>query len=542
MTAVVYARASTKEQVASCDGQIRECAAKAKSLGLAIVDTFVDDGISGTRHDRPAYTEMLKAANAKTFDTLLLYSQSRLGRDSLEVERAMRQLEFHGVRIVTVDGYDSSRDSPKNRKLLRGIKGVFDEQYLETLREETHRGQHSQFILGRWCGGRVYGYRLVKITDPHRKDSYGEPERIGSHLAIDPKQAIIVREIFDRYAHGASPQTIAKDLNDRKVPSPGSVWARTRRHCKGWSRSGIWVMLRNPLYGGTYYWNRSQWTKMPTGRKRKLRAVGDLCGTVGNAPQLAIVTPAIWRLVQLRLGFNAGKPKNRRLQMGGRAVYVLSGMLLCQCGAHYVMDNNTHYSCAGHKDGRRCKNKLRVRRDVAERVILRPLVDVLLAPAMVAEMVVEMREYLAEKLEEARAANVKRPAAVAELDARLARLQARLKAGDPDLAQDDIAAVIEKVRAVRDEMLTAAPEAKNNVRLLNALPAAAAQYREQIGKWMRGNPTELARARVAVRQLLGKEIALKPAKDGTHLVAYGQYYPAALVAAAVGFDGSGGRI
>jgi site-specific DNA recombinase len=541
MTAVIYARASTKEQIASCDGQIRECTAKAKTLGLTIADTYRDDGITGSRHDRPAYTEMLKAANNKEIDTVLVFNQARLGRDSMEVERAIRQLEFHGVRIVT-DGYDTSKDSPKNRKLLRGIKGLMDEQYLETLREETHRGQHDQFLLGRWCGGRVFGYRLVKVTDPNKRDSYGEPERIGSNLAIDAKQAVIVREIFERYAHGASPQTIAADLNARGIPSPGSVWARTQRRCKGWSRSGIWVMLKNPLYGGTYYWNRSQWTKMPTARVRKIRAATDLKGAVGNAPELAIIKPGIYKMVQHRLGFNHDKPKNRRLQMGGKAVYMLSGMLLCQCGAHYVIDSKTHYGCAAYKDGRACKNKLRVARTVAERVILKPLVEVLLAPKMVAEMVTEMRKYLAEKLDESKAANTKRPAAVAELDERIARLQTRLKNGDPDLAQDELMGIIERAQAKREELLTAQPEAKRHAKVLHAVPQAAKQYRDQIGKWLRGNPTEIGRARVAVRQLLGKEIVLRPAKDGTHLVAHGQYYPAALLGAAVGFDGSGGRI
>jgi hypothetical protein len=47
-----------------------------------------------------------------------------------------------------------------------------------------------------------------------------------------------------------------------------------------------------------------------------------------------------------------------------------------------------------------------VRRDVAERVILKPLTDELLAPDMVEEMVKEMQKYYAEKLAGARAEQV----------------------------------------------------------------------------------------------------------------------------------------
>jgi site-specific DNA recombinase len=545
MTAAIYARASTKEQVQSCDGQIRECTAKAKALGLSISDTFVDDGISGTRHDRPAYKRMLAAANGKEFDTLLLFSQSRLGRDSMETERAIRQLEFHGVRLVTCDGYDTQSMPQKIRKMTRGMKGLMDEAFLEDLREATHRGQHDSFLEGHWVGGRPYGYRLVKITDPNRRDTYGEPVRIGARLEIDPKQAAIVREIFERYSHGASPQSIAADLNARGVPSPGSVWNRKTRRCKGWARSGIWAMLRSPLYGGTYYWNRTQWTKTETARVCKRRDPSDLQGSVGNAPHLAIIRPATMKLVQLRLGLNDGKPKDKRLQMGGKAIYMLSGLLLCECGAHFVMDNATHYSCAAFRDGRACKNALRVRRDLAEQVILKPIVDELLAPKLVDEMVTEMRRYFDEKLSEAKAATAARPAAVAEMDARIVRLQDRLKNGDPDMAHDEIAAIIDKVRAKRDELLSAQPEAKRNAKVLHALPAAAKQYRDQIAKGLQGNQTEAGRARVAVRQLLGNAITLKPAKGGGHLVAHLQFHKAALLGgnlATVGFVGSGGRI
>jgi len=40
----------------------------------------------------------------------------RLGRDSLERERALRKLEFDGTRIVTSDGYDSSLPGHKMRR------------------------------------------------------------------------------------------------------------------------------------------------------------------------------------------------------------------------------------------------------------------------------------------------------------------------------------------------------------------------------------------------------------------------------------------
>ena len=93
--------------------------------------------------------------------------------------------------------------------------------------------------------------------------------------------------------------------------------------------------------------------------------------------------------------------------------------------------------------------------------------------------------------------------------------------------------------------MAAQPEAKQQAKLLRALPAAAEQYRDQITKGFTGNVIEAGRARVAVRQLLGDQITLKPAKDRSHLVAHRQFSRATLQGAQ--FDsrrvvGSGGTL
>jgi hypothetical protein len=145
-----------------------------------------------------------------------------------------------------------------------------------------------------------------------------------------------------------------------------------------------------------------------------------------------------------------------------------------------------------------------------------------------------MRAYYAQKMLDANAEKAKVPAEIAELDQRIARLRARLKAGDPDMSADDIMAVIEKVEVRKAELMAAQPEAKEQAKLLRALPAAAEQYRDQITKGFTGNVIEAGRARVAVRQLLGDQITLEPAKDRTHLVAHLQFSRAALLGAQFG--------
>jgi hypothetical protein len=110
---------------------------------------------------------------------------------------------------------------------------------------------------------------------------------------IDVAQGKIVREIFQRYADGASLQRIAADLNKREIPSRGASRKRTKRRCGGWAWSGIWAMLRNPLYVGTYMWKRCRWLKTETGRLVKVRQDAEWLGAEGNKSHW-LALRAVW--------------------------------------------------------------------------------------------------------------------------------------------------------------------------------------------------------------------------------------------------------
>jgi site-specific DNA recombinase len=173
------------------------------------------------RFQPPAVSVDVEGAARKEFDILLIDDLSRLTRDSLEAEKPIRKLEFSGIRIVSVsDGYDSTS---KARKIQRGFKNLMNETFLDDLRERVHRGYEGVARKGYWNGGRPYGYRLRPIVDRTQRDAYGNPLQIGTQLEVEPKQAKVVQQIFRRFVDGASCLVIAKELNARGVPSPGSA-------------------------------------------------------------------------------------------------------------------------------------------------------------------------------------------------------------------------------------------------------------------------------------------------------------------------------
>ena len=146
MKSIIYARFSTDQQSeTSIEDQVRICRARAKALGLEIVAVHADRALSGATRvqDRPGGRAMLADAMAGLFSVLVIESLDRLSRDQVEQETIVRRLEHRGVRIIGVsDSYDT--ESGESRKLLRGVRGMINETYLDDLRKKTHRGLAGQ--------------------------------------------------------------------------------------------------------------------------------------------------------------------------------------------------------------------------------------------------------------------------------------------------------------------------------------------------------------------------------------------------------------
>jgi site-specific DNA recombinase len=525
MRVAAYARYSSDlQRESSIDDQVRNCRRRAAADGWEIATIFADKAITGTNANRPAYQRMLAAAARQEFDVLVVDDLSRFSRDSVEQERAIRRMEFQQIRIVSAsDGYDSTS---KARKMHRGFKGLMNEIFIDDLRDKVHRGLAGQAEKGRWCGGRPYGYKLKPIFDPNRLDPYGQPERIATVLEIDEQQAAFVRLIFERYAEGASCLTIAAELNEAGVASPGSTWRREVRRCKGWINSSVRSILRNPLYTGVQHWNTSQYLRDPDTGKDRRRARPRAEWTVSRQEHLRIVSDELFQRAQSRTRARAN-PGDARLKAGGKAKYLLSGLLTCgRCGSHYVLHDKRSYACSGHAGGRACTNSTRVRRSAIEAAILDPLRDDLLSPARIERMARKLQQGFAAQLQEQHAKAEERPKEIRAIEARIERLRERQRKGDEDMTGAELDLVIESAEADRQRLLEQQPAAKESAKVLVFLPRAAAEYRKQIALALDGHSRATEKARHVLRQLLGP---VKLIPEGTELWAEYSIEPGNLI-------------
>lgn len=112
MITALYERLSRDDELQgesnSITNQKRLLEEYARNHNLTNTIHFTDDGISGTRFDRPGFMTMMAEVEAGKIHTICVKDMSRVGRDYLRVGEIMEILRKKGVRLIAVnDGVDS---------------------------------------------------------------------------------------------------------------------------------------------------------------------------------------------------------------------------------------------------------------------------------------------------------------------------------------------------------------------------------------------------------------------------------------------------
>lgn len=182
----------------------------AKSNGFTRIMHFADDGISGTRFDRPALMKMSQMVDEGKISTIIVKDMSRLGRDYLNVGQYMEMLRQRAVRLIAInDGTDTAKGDDEftpfrnimnewcARDISKKIKSVF--------KAKGNSGKHVASTT-------PYGY----LKDPDD----------GNHWIVDEEAAQIVKQIFEWTLAGYGPYQISKMLAERKIEIPAVHMAR----------------------------------------------------------------------------------------------------------------------------------------------------------------------------------------------------------------------------------------------------------------------------------------------------------------------------
>jgi site-specific DNA recombinase len=363
--AAIYARFSSDLQSdKSIDDQIVLCRDVCSREGMAVVLAFEDRAISGTTTvNRPGFQSMMRAAEAKLFDVLVIEDVDRLSRDQGDYHSARKRLDFLGISIHAATG--------KVGKLDGALRALMGEMFIENLVLHVRRGMDGVVRDGRHAGGRAYGYEPV-------------PGKAGE-LKIVEHEAEVVRRIFADYIAGASPRKIAAALNSKGVKPPrGSDWNASTINGNLQRGGGI---LLNELYAGRIVWNKVKMVKDPNTGRRISRPNPKSEHRTADAPHLRIVDDATWRAAQKIKQANSkafGPTK-------GRPKRPFAGLIRCaSCGGSMVMaggKNGGRVQCSAFKEKGTCENGRRVPVAKIESLVLAGLRDNLTNPAAIVAFV-----------------------------------------------------------------------------------------------------------------------------------------------------------
>ena len=185
--AALYARVSTekqeREETIASQVDLLQQTAQARGYEVLPGNLFIDDGVSGTRLDRPALERLRDLAAEGAFEVVLVTAPDRLARRYAYQVVLVDELTRQGCEVVFVQ--QSLGASPAEQMLLQ-MQGVFAESERALIHERTRRGQLFAARQGRvnW-GNPPYGYTYIRKTPT-------TPQ----HVVINEAEAEIVRQVY----------------------------------------------------------------------------------------------------------------------------------------------------------------------------------------------------------------------------------------------------------------------------------------------------------------------------------------------------------
>jgi site-specific DNA recombinase len=382
MRVAAYARYSTAEQdKISIAAQLANVEALCGREGFTIVARFQDEARQGSDDRRPGYRAMLAALERGDFDGIAADETSRITRNQSELHRLVAELRYREQFLATADGIDTRSETSE---IVLSVRAAIDSMESKRIGYRVFRSNKERHKNGYASGGRTFGYSSVADGDYRRR-------------VVNDTEAVIVREIFERYGAGESTKAIAHDLNRRGVPSPGASWKRTDR-VPGWTHTTICGaatkqdgIVRNSTYVGRVAWNKRAGKRVPGTGRRVQRKRAQSEWIVREDETLRIVSDDLWTRVQARLiARKAQQPKG-----GKPARYMLSGLLKCACcGSSYSMRNDRNYGCAGYVRGLDCTQGRVLSRRKAETELLAGIKAKVQSPEYIKAMAVAVRSRL----------------------------------------------------------------------------------------------------------------------------------------------------
>ena len=273
---------------------------------------YWEAGVTGTKTEsRPELQRLIADCRAHRIDLVLTKSISRFSRDTSDCLEMVRTLTSLGVGIIF------QKENIDTRSM--------DSEFLLTLFSSIAE-EESQSISSnsKWAVQK----RFQNGTFKYSKAPYGY-DLVNGNFVVNPEQAPIVKEIFRRALSGEGTIAIARDLNERGIPTG----TKRRDGSDGiWNSSMILGMIKNVTYTGDVLMQKTY-----SGRDyRRRKNTGERAQYYADAHHEGIIDHETFERAgaSLKLRRKGAPPADSA--DGGRKNpaqnrYAFSGKLVCGC-------------------------------------------------------------------------------------------------------------------------------------------------------------------------------------------------------------------
>ena len=302
---------SIENQIQLVEGYIQD------SPDLLLVDTYVDNGFTGTNFDRPEWNRLMLDVQQGRINAIVVKDLSRFGRHYVEAGRYINDIfPKLGVRFIAItDDFDNTRPSDRD-DLIVPVKNMLNYYYARDMSQKVHATFEEKKKIGEVLGTPAFGFFRANTVAQRNL------------LRIDEEHAPIVRMMFRWTAMGVDLSDIARRLNLMGVPSPGGCL---------WNERNLKRMLSSPVYYGDFItgrWVSNMHEKTETDRESWL---------VFEDHHEGLVSRELWDAAQEKM-----KVKVR----GEKIPKALDGLLYCAtCGRQLAVRRQSGkviYHCPMH--------------------------------------------------------------------------------------------------------------------------------------------------------------------------------------------------
>lgn len=344
----IYARISREDekddryrgQSESIENQINFLKPLIERNGWILVDTYKDDGYTGTNFDRPDFSRMLGDIELGKINLIITKDLSRLGRDYIEVGKFVeRYFPEKGIRYIAVNDNVDTFDRNNTNNDMTPFKAVFNDMYAKDISKKVRTSITTKAIRGECIKSFMqYGY----IKDPKDKNN----------ILIDWEVAGNIKRIYNLYKSGKSKKEISDIFNVENIITPLKYKELTTNYYNPnsnktykWNPTAINKILRDRTYTGDMV--QLKYTKVNY-KVKKLEKLPEEEHVVIPNHHEAIIDRETFNIVQEMLNKQANEWTYNNKQK-----HLLTGLAFCKCGSRITYNKNHgkyfRCICSGYK-------------------------------------------------------------------------------------------------------------------------------------------------------------------------------------------------